>query len=152
MPSVASAACELCDHPGGRLLWEDALCRVVRVGASEGTDYPGFCRVIWHAHQREMTDLSRAERRHLMAVVYATEAAVRGLYQPHKINLASFGNLVPHLHWHVIPRYTDDRHFPNSVWSEPQRDHSPARPDVSDAVLKQAIALNLSEDQGGGIT
>jgi diadenosine tetraphosphate (Ap4A) HIT family hydrolase len=36
--------------------------------------------------------------------------------QPDKINLASLGNVVPHLHWHVIPRFVDDPHFPNPVW------------------------------------
>ncbi len=30
--------------------------------------------------------------------------------------------MVPHLHWHVIPRYRDDRHFPESVWGAPQRE------------------------------
>ncbi|MBP7641072.1 MAG: HIT domain-containing protein, partial [Thauera sp.] len=55
-------------------------------------------------------------------VVMATEAALRNLLDPDKINLASFGNMVPHLHWHVIPRYRDDRHFPESVWGAPQRE------------------------------
>jgi diadenosine tetraphosphate (Ap4A) HIT family hydrolase len=41
--------------------------------------------------------------------------------QPKKINLASLGNMVPHLHWHIIPRYTDDAHFPAPVWAESQR-------------------------------
>jgi len=64
----------------------------------------------------------KTDRRHLLDVVMATEAALRNLLQPDKINLASFGNMVPHLHWHVIPRYRDDRHFPESVWGTPQRD------------------------------
>ena len=41
--------------------------------------------------------------------------------QPHKINLASLGNVVPHLHWHVIPRYSDDLHFPNPIWGQVER-------------------------------
>lgn len=40
---------------------------------------------------------------------------------PDKINLAEFGNMVPHLHWHIIPRYTDDSHFPESIWGLQQR-------------------------------
>lgn len=35
--------------------------------------------------------------------------------QPRKINLAALGNMVPHLHWHVIPRFADDRHFPSGM-------------------------------------
>jgi len=117
--------CELCENVGGTLLWQDALCRVVLV---EERDYPGFCRVIWTSHVKEMTDLPLAERRHLMDVVFAVENAVRQMLQPDKINLASLGNLTPHLHWHVIPRWRSDRHFPNPIWGEMQRDARLATP------------------------
>jgi diadenosine tetraphosphate (Ap4A) HIT family hydrolase len=100
------------------VLWRDAACRVVLV---DEPDYPGFCRVIWNAHVKEMTDLAAAEQQHCMRVVFAVEQALRVALNPHKINLASLGNLTPHLHWHVIPRYEDDPHFPNSVWGERQR-------------------------------
>ncbi len=110
--------CELCNQPGGKLLWQDANCRVVLI---EDADYPGFCRVIWQQHIREMTDLSVAEREHFMATVFAVEAAIREALQPDKINLASLGNLTPHLHWHVIPRYAHDKHFPQPIWGTAQR-------------------------------
>lgn len=116
------APCELCAEPGGALLWKDERCRVVRVDGADGEGYPGFCRVIWHNHVRELSDLSRDDRHHLLDVLTATERAVRLAVGPDKINLASLGNLTPHLHWHVIPRYRDDRHFPESVWGAPQRD------------------------------
>lgn len=113
--------CELCNTPGGELVWQDEFCRVVRVPEGEGMDYPGFCRVIWQAHVREMTDLSPAEARHLMAVVFATESVVRELYRPDKINLASLGNMTPHLHWHVIPRWREDSTFPSPIWAASRR-------------------------------
>ena len=106
-------ACELCDQPGGTLLWQDDSCRVVLVADA---DYPGFCRVIWKRHVKEMTDLSAAEREHLMATVFAVETAIREAMHPDKINLASLGNLTPHLHWHVIPRFRHDKHFPQPIW------------------------------------
>ena len=112
---LASPACELCAQTGGRLLWRDAACRVVLVADPA---YPGYCRVIWNAHVREMTNLAAAERRHCMHVVFAVEQVLRAALDPHKINLASLGNLTPHLHWHVIPRYENDPHFPNSIWGE----------------------------------
>lgn len=112
-------SCELCETPGGEVLWQDDHCRVVLVNEP---DYPGFCRVIWGAHVKEMTDLSDTERRHLMDVVFGTEHALRQCLAPDKINLASLGNLTPHLHWHVIPRYRDDRHFPNPIWGLPMRE------------------------------
>ncbi len=112
-------ACPLCELPPDTIVWEDADCRVIRV---DDPAYPGFCRVVWRAHVAEMSDLAPAARARLMAVVIATEAALRELMRPDKINLASFGNMVPHLHWHVIPRFRDDRHFPESVWGAPQRE------------------------------
>ena len=110
--------CELCERTGGALLWKDALCRVVRV---EDADYPGFCRVIWLNHVREMSDLSDMEQQHLMRVVFAVEMAVRDALVPSKINLDSLGNAIPHLHWHIIPRFDNDRHFPGPIWGPPVR-------------------------------
>jgi diadenosine tetraphosphate (Ap4A) HIT family hydrolase len=83
-----------------------------------------------------------------MATVYAVEQVLRDHLQPAKINLASFGNVVPHLHWHVIPRYADDRHFPNPVWGSAMRDqHAATRPalqrDVLKATLTQALAQGI---------
>jgi diadenosine tetraphosphate (Ap4A) HIT family hydrolase len=110
--------CELCAGPGGEVLWRSDLCRVVRV---DEPDYPGFCRVILTRHAREMTDVPPGERDAFMAVVYAVEEAVRAAMGPDKVNLASLGNLTPHLHWHVVPRFRDDRHFPLPIWDAPQR-------------------------------
>lgn len=106
--------CELCDSERVGVLWQDSFCRVAYVDSS---DYPGFCRVILNRHAGEMTDLTPRERFRLMKVVFATESALRMVAHPDKINLASLGNVVPHLHWHVIPRYRDDRHFPRPIWA-----------------------------------
>ncbi|MGI4812986.1 MAG: HIT family protein [Janthinobacterium lividum] len=132
---MPAAACPLCAASGEQLLWQDASLRIV--DAAEA-DYPGFCRVIWQAHVAELSDLDDASREHLLKVVLALERAVRRTMQPDKVNLASLGNQVPHLHWHVIPRFGDDRHFPASVWSAPLRDVSA---DVLRARHQRAAAL-----------
>lgn len=139
--------CELCNTPGGVVLWESPSCRVIRV---EDPYYPGFCRVIWNAHCREMSDLDPAQRHYLMSIVFAVETVVRQLFDPDKINLASFGNVVPHLHWHLIPRYLDDRHFPQPVWGVAQRKGgmSPA-PEVDDARLALAVRNAIAEHIAG---
>ena len=110
--------CELCRSEGGVVLWRDDFCRVV---SAAGDAFPGFCRVILARHVREMTDLAPAERHRLMRAVFACEEALRGLMSPEKVNLASLGNQVAHLHWHVIPRFTDDSRFPDPVWAPPRR-------------------------------
>jgi diadenosine tetraphosphate (Ap4A) HIT family hydrolase len=130
-------ACPLCAAVDEDVLWRDALCRVVLVAEA---DYPGFCRVILNAHVKEMTDLPEADRTRLMRVVFAVEAAVREVLQPDKINLASLGNMVPHLHWHVIPRFADDRHFPDAIWAAPRRAGKRDMPDDLRALLGQCLA------------
>lgn len=113
--------CELCERTGGELVWQNPLCRVVIV---DDEDYPGFCRVILNRHVVEMTDLPSDERIALMKVVFSVEEAVRVSLIPDKVNLASLGNVTPHLHWHVIPRFFGDRHFPNPIWGHALRPES----------------------------
>ena len=119
-------ACDLCEllaaPPAGVLIWSDRQVSVVAVDEAE---YPGFTRVVWNAHVKEMTDLSAAERQRVMDVVWAVESAQRAVMAPEKMNVASFGNMTPHVHWHVIPRYRDDAHFPNSTWAVAQRASAP---------------------------
>jgi len=129
--------CELCTSARGELIWQDAFCRVVRI---EDVDYPGYCRVILNRHVREMTDLAGHERERLMSVVFAVEQAIRDTLQPEKINLACLGNMTPHLHWHVVPRYRQDRTFPNPIWGKSQRETLASALDVATANrLKSAI-------------
>ncbi|CAG0981023.1 ATP adenylyltransferase [Methylophilaceae bacterium] len=111
--------CELCKNPGGELIWQDAFCRVVLV---DDLDYPGFCRVILNRHVKEMSDLNMAERERLMTVVFVVEQVLREIMQPEKINLASLGNMTPHVHWHVIPRFRQDKTFPNPIWGRSRRE------------------------------
>jgi diadenosine tetraphosphate (Ap4A) HIT family hydrolase len=103
----------------GQLIWRGDDCRVILVN---DPDLPGFCRVIWNHHVSEMTDLTSGEREHLMSLVFAVEEAVRYVMHPDKVNIAALGNMVPHIHWHVIPRYQDDVFFPGSVWSKRVRE------------------------------
>jgi len=107
--------CVLCQTVGGNLLWQNDLLRVI-----DACDpaYPAFTRVIWKAHAAEMTDLTEEDQQTLMRFVLLVEKTQRALLQPDKINLAAFGNIVPHLHWHIIARWRDDAHFPQPVWAE----------------------------------
>jgi len=139
------SACPLCVTPGGTILWQDDFCRVV---LADEPDYPGFLRVILNAHFKEMTDLPVADQAALMRVVFATEAALHEVMAPDKINLASLGNVVPHLHWHVIPRFVDDPHFPNAVWGAKLRNTSHHAPADLDAQLTDTLSRRLAPGPG----
>jgi diadenosine tetraphosphate (Ap4A) HIT family hydrolase len=136
--------CVLCAGDGGEVLYRDELLRVVLV---DEADYPGLVRVIANAHAREVTDLAAADRRRLLEVVFAVESAQRESLAPHKVNLASLGNVTPHVHWHVIPRFVDDAHFPEPIWGARQRTPDDAR--LAErrarlAALRAAIAARLA--------
>ena len=89
-----------------------------------------------------------------MQVTCKVEQAIRAVLQPDKINLACLGNMTPHLHWHVIPRFVEDAHFPQPVWGQQQRTPTPAWLAVKAALLPQlrdAIAAQcatLAENAG----
>lgn len=135
------SVCPLCHPVRETVLWSGGQCRVILV---EDAAYPGFCRVIWQAHVKEMTDLALAQRQDLMSVVFAVEQALRETLRPDKINLASLGNQVPHLHWHVIPRFADDPHFPDPVWAAAQREGRARQVDVEQ--LRRVLARQIPSD------
>ena len=110
--------CSLCLPTPHEILWQDDFCRVVLLNDA---DYPAYCRIELLAHVKEMTDLDALSQLKFMKIVFAVEAAMREVIKPDKINLASLGNKTPHLHWHLIPRFADDKHFPNSHWGEAVR-------------------------------
>lgn len=112
--------CDLCKTSPHQTLWQDDFCRVVLLNDK---DYPAYCRVELIEHIKEMTDLMPHQRARMMNVVFAVETAIREVIRPDKINLASLGNKTPHMHWHVIPRFEKDKHFPNSHWGEAVRNH-----------------------------
>ena len=107
--------CPLCTGIGGALVFQGEKFRVIR---ADEAGFPAFYRVVWTRHVAEFSDLDAAERNLCMAVVTQVEQALREHLQPTKINLATLGNVVPHLHWHVIARFDWDTHFPAPVWAQ----------------------------------
>ncbi|MDM0031717.1 HIT family protein [Variovorax sp. J22P271] len=126
------AGCPLCDEPGGRVVFQGAKLRVIHAGEA---GFPGFYRVVWADHMAEWSDLAPEDRALCMEAVAVVEQGLRAHLSPAKINLAALGNMVPHLHWHVIARFDWDSRFPSPVWAEAQRAADPQR--------EQAIAQQL---------
>jgi diadenosine tetraphosphate (Ap4A) HIT family hydrolase len=134
--------CTLCSPSADvEILWRDDFCRVVLLNDA---DYPAYCRVELIAHIKEMTDLPIDNRARMMKVVFAVETAMREVIQPDKINLASLGNKTPHVHWHVIPRFENDKHFPNSHWGEAMRaGNTSALSSASKQLLQDKIKAHI---------
>lgn len=111
--------CQLCTDSGGHLVFRNEQLRIVQV--TDAPNFPAFYRVIWNAHVAEFSDLSASERLSCLDAVVKVEEILRKQLQPTKINLATLGNVVPHLHWHVMARFDWDTHFPNPVWGQAVR-------------------------------
>jgi diadenosine tetraphosphate (Ap4A) HIT family hydrolase len=115
----ARRGCVLCREHAGVPLWQDAAWRVIR---AEDGDFPAFYRVIARHHVGEFSALLAPERQRCMELVCAIERVLIERLRPTKINLAALGNMVPHLHWHVIARFDWDSQFPQAVWGTRQRE------------------------------
>lgn len=126
-----AVGCELCTQDGGILVVRTDKLRVIR---ALDDDHPAFYRVIWNDHVAEWTDLIPENRSHIMQTVAKVETVLREALSPTKINLASLGNVVPHLHWHVIARFDWDARWPAPVWA-------PKQCEVSDAASRLALPL-----------
>ena len=138
-----SLDCALCVATDERVLWTNDFVRIISVCDDA---YPVFCRVITNEHWIEFSDLSRSDRECIMHVVYIVEKAMRLLLNPIKVNIASFGNLVPHLHWHVIPRFLGDPHYPNPIWGAFSGGHPVNPPDGFWEKFEAALREHLEPD------
>ena len=133
---MTNPACPLCEGDGGLLVFRNHDLRIIQ--ATEA-GFPAFYRVVWNRHVAEFSDLSPTERQVCMHAVAKVEQVLRSELQPTKINLAALGNMVPHLHWHVIARFDWDGHFPVPVWGESQR---PVDEEKTAAIASQCHDIN----------
>ncbi len=114
---MSGPACPLCATDGGELLHRAPSWRLV---LADEPDWPGLVRIIWNEHVAELSDLSESDSQDLMTAVRQVERVLRDTLAPDKVNVASLGNQVPHLHVHIVPRWRDDLTFPGSIWSRPE--------------------------------
>ena len=102
--------------------WENEHFSIIDAGDNS---FPCFIRVIAKRHIAEMSLLTDEERTMLWSILNIIEKTMLSELHPDKVNYAQFGNMVPHLHWHLIARWKDDTHFPECPWGPKQREISP---------------------------
>ncbi len=124
--------CPLCNAQNEDIIYENTLFRIVLVD-----EIPGYIRVITQKHIKEFSELSDDEAVEIITAVKKTEKAMIEFLKPDKINIASLGNMVPHLHIHMIPRYENDPWWPGATFCEKQREYS--YPPFDEKKYKEAI-------------
>lgn len=81
--------------------------------------FPGYSFVFTREHVTELFHLDRQARSAVLEEVNAVAAALYNLFKPAKMNYELLGNMVPHMHWHLVPRFATDPLWPRPIWSEP---------------------------------
>jgi diadenosine tetraphosphate (Ap4A) HIT family hydrolase len=85
--------------------------------------YRGHCQLVFDPrHAARPDELSAAEWAEYCADLYRAQAAIVRAVRPDHINIESLGNVVPHLHWHIIPRCRGDPRRGRPIWLDDARD------------------------------
>ena len=84
--------------------------------------FPGYSFVVAKEHVVELFHLNEEIRTKVMEEVTAVAAALASAFQPDKVNYELLGNMVPHMHWHIVPRFRSDPLWPRPIWSEPHQE------------------------------
>lgn len=133
--------CELCLTATLPILWQNNRFRVILVN---NQNIRGYLRLELIEHVKEIHHLTPAIQSEMYKIMNIIENIVTDVYSPDKINLASLGNKTPHIHWHIIPRFTNDNFFPQSIWSEPVRQNKFENSIDEIDQLKQQLHLKLN--------
>ena len=137
---MPNRACELC-QPLGDAWSKHHVCDLPDsvVLLSKDQFFRGWTLVVSRRHVDDLFDLPAEERRLLEADVERVAAALRSIVCPDRMNYAIFGNVTPHLHWNLIPRFIDD-----GLWGGPPWPHEPRRASPEElAALQSALRGEL---------
>ena len=80
--------------------------------------FPGYTLLFTKNHITELFHLNQDVRSALMEEVSLVAQALYRTYTPAKINYELLGNMVPHIHWHIVPRFASEVLWPRPIWSE----------------------------------
>ena len=80
--------------------------------------FTGYTLLFTKQHTTELFHLSQDIRSALMEEVSRVASVLYDVFRPTKINYELLGNMVPHIHWHLVPRFTNDPLWPRPIWAE----------------------------------
>ncbi len=104
-----------------------------------------WVKIFSHTPYKELSDCDERTRDMLLKTMLIVEKTMLAYYAPTKVNIALFGNYLPHVHIHVMARFENDSHFPESMWGIKQREASLDLPDFENFVtlLRQTLESSL---------
>lgn len=81
-----------------------------------------WVKVFTQKKYKEFSETPTEVKLEIFRVLDVIEKEMLSFFKPKKINIASFGNYVPHVHWHIMARFEEDSYFPEPMWGEKQRE------------------------------
>ena len=103
--------------------------------------FVGYCFVFTKSHVTELFHLDPATRQGVIEEVNAVAAVLAGIFRPTKLNYELLGNMVPHMHWHLVPRFATDPLWPRPIWSEPHVENVLGAAECAERVERIRAAL-----------
>lgn len=91
---------------------------------------------------KEMTDCKQKTKQEIWSLLDLIELEMLDYFKPEKINIASFANYLPQVHWHIMARFKEDSYFPEPMWGKKQRDAELNLPSMDLFVKQLLIKLN----------
>jgi diadenosine tetraphosphate (Ap4A) HIT family hydrolase len=80
--------------------------------------FPGYTLLFTKVHHSELFQLDRTVRSELMEEISSVARVLYDIFCPAKINYELLGNMVPHIHWHLVPRFASEPLWPRPIWAE----------------------------------
>ncbi len=103
-----------------------------------------WVKVFTQRKVKEFSECTLAEKTEIFRIIDITEKLMLGYFNADKINIASFGNMLPNVHWHIMARFEADSYFPEPMWGKKQREFRLNLPsfDIFFEQLKEALLIN----------
>ncbi len=106
------------------IIYENTTIRI----ETEEAEIP-WLKIFTQENYKEMSEVSSEIKHEIYNLLDIIEKEMIRYYKPKKINIASFGNYMPHVHWHIMARFEEDAYFPEPMWGKKQRESSLKLPD-----------------------
>lgn len=104
----------------------------------ENSEIP-WLKIFSKSKEKEFSACDARTQAEIFRLLLLIEKEMLAYFKPDKINIASFGNMLPEVHWHIMARFKNDSYFPEPMWGEQQRVGNAAFPSMSDFIAQLVL-------------
>ena len=122
------------------LIYKNDLVRIEK----EDSEIP-WLKIFAQEQAKEFSDCSPQTRQEIFRLLELIEIEMLDYFKPDKINIASFANYVPQVHWHIMARYQQDSYYPEPMWGKKQREASLNLPSMNIFIRQLLSKLETSD-------